>query len=242
MNTEWRIGCSGFHYKEWKDLFYPEKLPQRLWLDYYCQHFNTLEINSSFYRQPTLKTFENWYVGTPADFLFSIKAPRIVTHYKKFNDVAEELKVFYETMTTGLREKLGAVLFQMPPGYFYTEERLELVISCMRAGYENVLEARHESWWNDTVFSQLAASGITFSGISYPGHLPDIAVQNLDPVYYRFHGVPVLYKSAYPLQQLERFVSEVGESHKRIYVYFNNTWGPAALKNAQELIRLARPA
>lgn len=242
MTTEWRIGCSGYHYQDWKGLFYPEGMPQRLWLEYYCRHFNTLEINSSFYRQPTIKTFSNWFDNSPADFLFSVKAPRTITHYKKFVSVSEELNVFYDTMAEGLGHKLGAVLFQMPPGFFYTRERLDLVISSMRTGYENVLEARHESWWNEAVFRDLAASGITFSGISYPGHLPDAIIQNNDPVYYRFHGRPVLYKSAYPLAELEGFIKETSKGQKKTYVYFNNTWGGAALKNAQELIRLTRLA
>jgi len=237
--TDWRIGCSGFHYKEWKELFYPAGLPQKKWLEYYCRQFNTLEINSSFYRQPTLKSFQNWYEQSPPGFLFSVKAPRTITHYKKFNDAREELDVFYDTMSAGLKDKLGAVLFQMPPGFFYTAARLELVISSMRKGFENVLEARHASWWNDKTFHRLAEESITFSGISYPSALPDTVIKAINPVYYRFHGRPVLYKSEYAIDELKRVIDEIGNGPQRVYVYFNNTWGGAALKNARQFIKLA---
>ncbi|HMI00917.1 MAG TPA: DUF72 domain-containing protein [Pedobacter sp.] len=236
--TDWRIGCSGFYYKEWKDIFYPPGLPQKQWFKYYCQHFNTIEINSSFYRQPSPKSFQTWYNDSPDDFLFSIKAPRTITHYKRFIDVKDELNSFYEVINEGLKEKLGCVLFQVPPGFLYTEERMELVLNSMKKGFNNVFEGRQMSWWNTAVLQEFKKHHIIFSGISYPSALPDDVIQDIDPVYYRFHGKPELYKSEYSKARLKDFAEDIKDSHKQVYVYFNNTWGGSALKNSRQLIEI----
>lgn len=235
---DWRIGCSGFYYKEWKEFFYPASLPQKQWFDYYCQHFNTIEINSSFYKQPSAKSFTQWYETSPADFLFTIKAPRAITHYNKFNHSEELLTDFYQVIATGLKEKLGCALFQMPPSFTYTEERLNLLLKSLQPGFKNVVEARHISWWNNQVMDAFKKNHITFSGISYPSALPDEVIQNNDPVYYRFHGKPILYKSLYTAKEIELFAAAIQPVNKQIFVYFNNTWGTSALTNAQQLITL----
>jgi len=236
--TKWRIGCSGFYYREWKGPFYPLSLPQKQWFSYYCQHFNTIEINSSFYGLPAPKSFSTWYNDSPEDFLFTIKAPRTITHYKKFHDAREELNTFYEVIADGLQEKLGCVLFQMPPGFSYTDERQQLVLESLKEGFNNVVEARHQSWWNKDVLSGFKKHHITFSGISYPSSLPNDVIQDSDPVYYRFHGRPVLYKSAYTTEELKAFTDLIDPEAKQVYVYFNNTWGGAALENSRQLIEL----
>ena len=237
---DWRIGCSGFYYKEWKDYFYPAGLPQKSWFEYYCQHFNTIEINSSFYKQPSAKSFDTWYNTSPSDFLFTIKAPRTITHYNKFNQSEELISDFYQVVSNGLKEKLGCVLFQMPPSFSYTEERLALLLKSLQPGFNNVVEARHISWWNNTVMDAFKNNNITFSGISYPLALPDEVIQNHDPVYYRFHGKPILYKSLYTETEIEKFAAAINKNYKQIFVYFNNTWGTAALTNARQLITLTK--
>lgn len=234
---EWRIGCSGFHYKDWKETFYPKGLAQSKWFDYYARHFNTLELNVTFYRFPQLSFLQNWYAKSPADFRFAVKAPRAITHYKKFNDCYELLTSFYDTINTGLQDKLGPVLFQLPPSYDYTEERLERIITNLDPGFKNVLEFRHDSWWNEQVYQRLAAKGITFSGQSHP-KLNDELIQNTDVVYYRFHGVPTLYLSAYSDDFLRKVVEQVksrpdtGEA----WFYFNNTMTVAAIENAKAML------
>ena len=116
---DWFIGCSGFHYKHWKNVFYPEGLPQKIWFDFYCEHFNTLELNVTFYRFPQLSFLQNWHEKSPDSFRFSVKAPRAITHYKKFNNVTELISSFYDTISEVLKEKLGPVLFQMPHNFIY---------------------------------------------------------------------------------------------------------------------------
>ena len=136
----WHIGCSGFHYKHWKGTFYPQDLAQSKWFDYYCQFFNTLELNATFYRFPKLSFLDNWRVKSPADFRFAVKAPRAITHYKKFNDVVDLMSSFYNTARDGLQEKLGCILFQLPPNFHYSEEHLQRIIDNLDSSFLNVVE------------------------------------------------------------------------------------------------------
>lgn len=237
---DWRIGCSGYYYKEWKEFFYPAGLPQKQWFEYYCQHFNTIEINSSFYKQPSAKSFATWYETSPKDFLFTLKAPQTITHYNKFKDSAELIRDFYRITAIGLKEKTGCILFQLPPSFNYSPGRLALLISSLDPAFRNVVEVRHISWWNNTVMEAFKLHHITFSGISYPSALPDEVIQFNDPIYYRFHGKPVLYKSLYSAEEINAFATAIHTPVKQIFVYFNNTWGTAALTNAKQLITLTQ--
>lgn len=235
------IGCSGFSYRDWKGILYPEGLPPRKWFAYYCTQFNTLEVNVTFYRMPELKVFEGWYAQSPPDFRFAVKAPRQVTHYKKFNaEAAPILSDFYATVREGLKEKLGPVLFQLPPKAAYTEELLGRILEQLDPEFHNVLEFRHPSWWTGEIFRTLARHGISFCGQSYPAPLPDEVVANTPQVYYRFHGVPVLYTSSYSDEFLARVAQEIqAEPHvKEVYLYFNNGIGGAGVLNARSLQQL----
>lgn len=235
QHIKWHIGCSGFYYKEWKGSFYPEKLSQKKWFDYYAQHFDTLEINNTFYRFPEQKLFDNWYDKAMPDFVFSVKVPRIITHLQKFRKTEKLLSDFYVIAREGLKEKLGPVLFQLPPSMKYDEELLQLMISQMNVLYQNVIEFRHISWWRKEVFAALKEANIVFCGVSYPGLISD-AVTDLPLVYYRFHGVPKLYYSAYEESFLQRIAEQVAKGEtKEAYIYFNNTAAGAALDNAKYL-------
>jgi len=108
-DKKWDIGCSGFHYKEWKDIFYPKGLPQRSWFSYYATHFDTLELNVTFYRFPTLASLVAWYEKAPAHFTFSAKMPRSITHFKKFNATEAMVEDFYGLLKEGLKEKRKAL-------------------------------------------------------------------------------------------------------------------------------------
>src|SRR5262245_50088048 len=135
----WHIGCSGFHYKEWKEVFYPKGVPQRAWFDHYCKFFDTLELNVTFYRFPQLSFLQNWYLKSSAHFLFAVKAPRLITHLKKFNETSSLLLDFYSTIRTGLQEKLGAVLFQLPAQVTYSDEFLQRIINQLDPSFTNVI-------------------------------------------------------------------------------------------------------
>jgi uncharacterized protein YecE (DUF72 family) len=234
---DWHIGCSGFHYNDWRGTFYPEKLPQRKWFDFYCEHFNTLELNVTFYRFPQLSFLQTWYQKSPASFHFAVKAPRAITHYKKFNDSSDLIISFYDTINDGLQEKLGPVLFQLPPSFNFTLERLERIIDNLNPAFKNILELRHVSWWQNDVYEMLARHGITFCGMSHPT-LPDNIIQNNEVVYYRFHGVPNLYRSPYSTEFLQMVVDTVNhnENVKEAWCYFNNDYDAVAIANAKEML------
>ena len=233
---EWHIGCSGFHYKDWKETFYPKGVPQRLWFEYYCQHFDTLELNVTFYRFPDLPVFKGWYQRSPANFYFSVKAPRLITHYKKLNECEKIIEHFYQTVKEGLKEKAGAFLFQFPPSFHFSKANLDKIIKSLNPDFPNVVEFRHSSWWNDEAYRELGKNNITFSGMSHP-RLPETIIENNSLLYYRMHGVPELYRSLYSTEYLKEFVNKVltFRKTKKVFVYFNNDIGCHAIKNAQAL-------
>lgn len=232
----WWIGCSGFYYKGWRGKFYPDTLPQRKWFEFYCQYFNTVELNVTFYRFPKLKDLQGWYKRSPDEFRFTVKAPRLVTHYKKFNNCKRETNDFYDVVSNGLGDKLGNVLFQLHPRFVYSEDNLNRILETIDLSYVNVLEFRHESWWTRKVYDVLNENKITFCSISYPS-LPDEVIKTAPVMYYRFHGVPQLYLSSYNKSKLNRVCDDIKSFRgvKDIYCYFNNDIEVAAVKNAKTL-------
>lgn len=228
-------GCSGFYYRHWRSTFYPDDLPQHLWFEYYCGFFNTLELNTTFYNFPKLSALQSWYQRSPENFIFTVKAPRLITHFKQFHDVTGVISDFYGTVLEGLLEKLGCILFQLPPHLEYQEERLERIIEAMDPAFNNVIEFRHESWWTSFVKNKLAENKITFCGISHPT-LPDEVIIYNSPAYYRFHGVPHLYRSFYDEKFLKQIADKFLENKiSEAYFYFNNDVNAHALENAKWL-------
>jgi uncharacterized protein YecE (DUF72 family) len=236
---KWWIGCSGFYYKGWKGKFYPEGLSQRKWFEFYCESFNTVELNVTFYRFPRVEDLKGWYNRSPDDFVFTVKAPRLITHFKKFNDVKRELNDFYATVSNGLKHKLGCVLFQLHPGIEYNEGRLEQILKPLDKSFINVIEFRHVSWWRHNVIKVLQQEKITFCGISYP-NLPDDVIKTAPSMYYRFHGIPKLYLSVYSDKELNNIVNDIKRKRRvqEVYMYFNNDIEVAAVKNARTVQKL----
>lgn len=235
-HMEWKIGCSGYHYPEWKRLFYPEGIPQNKWFEYYCEHFNTLELNVTYYRFPRPEVLRKWYARSPAGFTFTVKAPRFITHFRKFRDAQRMLGDFGAVTKAGLSEKLGSVLFQFPANFQYTTERLMRILEMLDISVQNVLEFRHPSWWDPEVYAALREANVSFCGMSHPD-LPDTVVCTSPVLYYRFHGVPHLYNSEYTTQRLEQIVREIVKHRqaREVFAYFNNTAEAHAVNNARQL-------
>ncbi|HEY1489571.1 MAG TPA: DUF72 domain-containing protein, partial [Verrucomicrobiae bacterium] len=147
-------GTSGFQYKEWKGSFYPESLSTAKMLPYYAERFPTTEINYSFRRIPSEKTLANWSAATPAQFRFSLKAPQEITHFRKLKDCADILARFSEALKT-LGEKLGPVLFQLPPFLKNDAALLKDFLAAIPKGLSSAFEFRHESWFNDATYAAL---------------------------------------------------------------------------------------
>ncbi|MFZ6010975.1 MAG: DUF72 domain-containing protein [Bacteroidota bacterium] len=233
--SRWRIGCSGYQYAEWRGIFYPESLPQRKWLEHYCEHFDSLELNVTFYRFPKLEFLQSCYDRSPAHFTFSVKAPRLITHYKRLSDAQGMLSDFCEAVHSGLREKLGCVLFQFPATFIFEDDRLEKLITLLK-GDCNVVEFRHDSWWQEKVYRALGDHNITFCSMSHP-RLPDEVIRTTPTLYYRFHGVPHLYHSAYDPAKLKEIIKKIEDTEnvEKAHVYFNNTAEGNAICNAKQL-------
>ena len=236
---KWWIGCSGFFYRHWREKFYPKGLPQRKWFEFYCESFNTVELNVTFYRYPKLEALQGWYNRSPQDFRFNVKAPRLITHYKKFNNALRETNDFYELVAKGLSGKLGCVLFQMPPNFVYSDLNAQNILKTLDRSFVNVLEFRHESWWNPKVFQLLRQQNIVFCGISYP-HLPDEVIRSAPVLYYRFHGVPQLYASSYTAAELDAVAGHIKAFRgiEDVYLYFNNDIHVDAIENARAISRM----
>ncbi|KFF01032.1 histidine kinase [Chryseobacterium formosense] len=233
------IGCSGFYNNDWKGSLYPEDAKSKDFLTLYSKEFNAVEINSTFYRKPTAKTLLKWFEETPEDFRFFIKIPKAISHEKRLKDCKEEIQEFCEHIQTHLKEKLSGFLYQFPPSFKNTEENLNLIIQNLDFDYLNVIEFRNDSWWNDEIYSILRSKKIIFSGVSFPGNLPDdFIINHAELFYYRLHGKPVLYKSEYPENEIKILAENIVKSKRKGFVFFNNTWGTAAVKNAIELNKI----
>ena len=239
MKSRIYIGCSGFSNRDWKGFFFPEELPPKEQLNFYSTQFNTVEINSTFYRRPRPQTLENWYQRTNEDFKFFIKIPKTITHIKRLKETAAETADFCKHIHHGIQEKLAGFLFQMPPSFHYSEEHLEQLIKTVDSRFLNVVEFRHKSWWTEEIFETLKKKNIVFSGVSFPKDIPDdFIINNSKSVYYRLHGVPVLFKSEYSVEELEKLAKEIKKAKQDVFIFFNNTWGTAALKNALYLKKI----
>jgi uncharacterized protein YecE (DUF72 family) len=233
------IGCSGFHYKHWRGSFYPDKLAQKHWFSYYCEYFNTLELNVTFYRFPRIENLQQWYNTSPAGFQFAVKAPRAITQFKKFVGTQGMLQDFYTAVKDGLQDKCACCLFQMPPNFQYSGEKLQRIINSLDPCMNNVVEFRHPSWWNEEVFEVFKAHNISFCGMSHPNFPADL-INTSALLYYRFHGDEQVYASSYTHEALTLFSKILlsNRNVKQAFIYFNNDINTHAVYNAKELKRI----
>ena len=198
-----------------------------------------MELNNTFYRFPEVKNLKKFYDRAPEDFLFSIKAHKIITHTLRMKNAVEKVNEFMSVVQESMQEKLGCVLFQLPPSFSYTEENMEHILNSVPHHPSNMIEFRNNSWWNPQVIKMLKAQQLTFCNVSYPG-LPETFYKTTDLFYLRMHGVPELFKSAYQDVQLKNVKKNIPARSKDAYIFFNNTMYEAGYSNAltlQELIK-----
>jgi len=150
------VGTSGFSYKEWKGSFYPEKMPPKQMLGYYAGHFSACEMNNTHYRMPTAALLESWAAEVPAGFRFGLKAPQLITHFKRLKE-ADEPTAHFLSVAAVLQKKLGPLLFQLPPNFKKDVPRLESFLSLLKDGPPAAFEFRNQSWFDDDVFACLRA-------------------------------------------------------------------------------------
>ncbi len=187
------IGTSGYSYAHWgNNVFYPEKLAQGKWLEYYCQFFNTVELNVTFYRLPQKTAFKSWRKRAPEDFKFAVKGSRFITHIKKLLNAEEALEHFFE-YARELKERLAVVLWQFPPGMKANLARLrEFCTLLSKTPVRQVFEFRHPSWFNQDMYEILKRYNFSLC-LAHSGRWPLEEVITSNFVYLRFHGGESLY-------------------------------------------------
>ena len=239
--TQYFIGCSGWFYWKWRGKFYPTELPTSEWLKYYANRFDTVEINASFYSWPTPAGVKAWTRGAERrKFVFTVKVCELITHVKRFADT-EALVLDFGLIGDLLGVQMGCFLFQLPPSFNYSPERLKTILAQLDPRRRNVVEFRHASWWNEEVFSAFRATGTIFCSCSAP-KLPDALIKTADDIYIRLHGKQRWYRHDYTKEELEEWKQRIEASGaKRIWVYFNNDYEAHATKNARELARMLKP-
>lgn len=239
MPRQYFIGCSGYYYKDWSGKFYPENLPQKEWLAYYAKTFRTVELNNSFYRMPKENAMHGWYNKAPQDFLFTMKGSRYISHMKKLRDTGESVRRLYH-MADLLKEKFACTLWQLPKNLHKDAGRLEQFCRQLKPEYQNVIEFRHSSWWEDEEVRHIMKKhNVAFCIISAPGGLPANVVETADFAYMRFHGTRHWYNHHYSMSELKNWAEKIRNLKAgKVYVYFNNDMFANAPKNAQELAAL----
>lgn len=148
------FGTSGFSYKEWKRVFYPENLPERQFLEYYSTRLNSVEIDYTFYRMPNAKTIASWKAATPENFRFTLKASQQITHRERLKVPSEALD-YLNSVVPGLESRLGMILYQLPPFFKCDAQKLEMFLSVLPRGIRTAFEFRHQSWFVDEVYRLL---------------------------------------------------------------------------------------
>lgn len=226
------IGTSGWNYPHWQGVFYPKELRQSEWLKYYTGFFNCVELNVTFYRLVEKKTFQNWYKNTPKDFYFVAKGSRFITHIKKIGNVGESVKLFINN-AKGLKEKLAAILWQLPPSLKKDLKRLESFLKLLKeTKFRQVLEFRNDTWFDKEVYRLLKEYNACLC-IAHSGRFPCAKEVTSDFIYLRFHGGGQLYGSNYSDKELKEWaVFTRNFPQSDIFAFFNNDAYGYALKNA----------
>lgn len=229
-----RIGTSGWTYQHWKGIFYPDKWPKSRWLEYYIRHFDTVELNATFYRLPNPTTFEDWKYRTPDNFVWSVKSSRFITHIKRLENPAEPLGRFYNAIA-GFKEKLGVILFQLPPSLAFDGKIFRDFCESLDSRARHALEVRHLSWINDQVFGILKEFNIALCIADSAGRYPFCEEMTADFVYIRLHGSQKLYASPYREDELQAWAEKVDLWKKDAFIYFDNDDEGHAVNNAKRL-------
>ncbi|MFQ5864755.1 MAG: DUF72 domain-containing protein [bacterium] len=235
------IGTSGWIYPHWRGCFYPEKLPQKSWFQYYSRYFSTVEINNTFYRLPSESAVEGWQQQAPNDFIYAVKASRFITHVKKLKEPEEGLRNFMERINL-LAVHLGPVLFQLPPSWRPNLQRFETFLQALTDFGSRlwVFEFRQPDWFARDILDLLTRFKVGFCIHDLAGlHCP-IAV-TAKYVYLRFHGPSGAYHGQYGKEALQgwaEFIKEQAKEGYEIYAYFNNDIDGAAVEDARTLKEL----
>ena len=233
MSAVIRIGTSGYQYKHWKDDFYPKDLPVKDWFDFYAKHFDTVEINNTFYKMAEAGTFAEWKEAAPEGFCYAIKYSRYGTHLKKLKDPADHVNYFMDRVSH-LGHLLGPILVQLPPKWKRNVKRLKEFLEETPKGLRWAVEVRDPHWLHEDFYDLLREYDTALVIHDMIPYHPREITSNW--TYLRFHGEN--YQGSYSDLQLEAIANDIKDhtAHGRdVFVYFNNDLGGHAVRNAQAL-------
>lgn len=231
------IGTSGWHYASWRGPFFPKELMVKHQLRYYATQFDTAELNGVFYRTPTLEAVRGWRHGTPDDFIFSWKASKFITHWKRLTDKSRNSLALMETRLRALGRKAGPVLFQLPPQFKADNERLAGFLKLLKKRRRYVFEFRDESWYGSETLDLLRDHDISLC-LSDHHDAPAPWEVTASFVYVRGHGPGGRYKGNYPERTLRAWADDIRKwkrQRRDVYVYFDNDQKSAAPRDAARL-------
>ncbi len=233
------IGTSGWHYPPWRGPFYPDKFPASKMLDFYSQHFDTVELNNTFYRLPLESGVEHWRTSTPPAFHFAVKGSRFLTHMKKLKDPETGIGRFFERVDP-LRPKLGPVVFQLPPNWEVDPDRLEHFLSALPRRHRYAFELRNPTWHRDDIYRILRRHRAAFCIFEIAGFASGMPI-TADFTYVRLHGPDGAYQGKYSPDTLRTWAGRIRDwlhELQAVYIYFDNDQAAYAVENALALKKL----
>lgn len=236
------IGTSGWLYKHWIGRFYPEGSNTKQQWQFYAGHFDTVEINNSFYRWPDRSVFEGWYKNSPQNMLFSVKASRFITHMRKLTQPEAPITKLFDNITA-LKNKLGPVLFQLPPKWKINVTRLSDFLEALPKGYRYAFEFRDDTWYHEDIYQLLRQHNCAFCIYQLAGHTSPMKI-TADFVYVRLHGpTEMKYQGSYNNTALKKWAKQIlswQKEKKDVYFYFDNDQEAYAVFNALTLKTLVK--
>ena len=233
------VGCSGWNYKDWRGLVYPKGLPANHWLEHYATLFDTVEVNSTFYRLARPDAVARWIEQTPEDFIFTLKASRYLTHVKRLTDLGQGVERFYESIKPLVGSaKLGPILWQLPENFHRDDDRLANALEGLRPG-RHCFEFRHESWFTPEVYALLREHGVALVIGDSPKRPFQTHETTADWTFVRFHHGARGRRGNYSEAELEDWAKRIASWRRRveIFAYFNNDWEGFAVRNGLWLRR-----
>jgi len=232
-----RIGCSGWNYDHWRNgVFYPPRCPAHLWLEYYARHFDTVEVNSTFYRLPRPSAVARWVQETPPDFVFAVKVSRYLTHIKRLQEPGLHLPLLLGRIEPLLRSpKMGPLLWQLPPTFRRDDERLASALDAAPPDLRHAVEFRHASWFAPDVTSLLRERNVALVIADRPEiHAFQTHQLTADFTFVRFHSGTRGQRGNYSERELDEWADRIRgwAADVAVYAYFNNDWEGFAVRNA----------
>ena len=233
------VGCSGWQYQDWRGRLYPEGLGQPRWLARYAEVFDTVEVNSTFYRLASRDAVARWVEQTPDGFVFAAKASRYLTHIKRLRDLDQGIARYYERIEPLVGSpKLGPIVWQLPPNFKRDDETLAYALGGLPPG-KHCFEFRHETWFHDDVYELLRRHGAALVIGDHPKWPFQARELTTDWTLIRFHYGKRGRRGNYSKREIAEWAERIAglRENAECFVYFNNDWEGFAVDNGVELKR-----